>query len=465
MHYVKSNDTHKLLISALISLMVSVPVLTVSNTVLAAETMPLASTQSASGSTLQDAVKKSLASNPDIQIQVNERLSRDEEVDQAKSGYYPTVDLNAGIGRERSGNSTTRARGDRYTTLTREEASISARQMLFDGFATTSEVERQQARVSSTAYTVQGTAENIALDATDAHLNLLRSNELLKLAEQNLQAHQRTFDQIKIRSDAGVGRRADLEQISGRLALANSNVIAAQSNYDDALTAYIRVVGETPAQTLLKPVKPVTGVPANREEAIKQAIDNHPTLKSANADVEATLAQHRAAGHTFYPRFDFELSQSWNNNLDGQLGTNNDAQAMLRMRYNIFNGGGDAARKRQTAHLINEAKEVKNRTHRQVIETMRLSWNAYQATEQQLGYLNNHVEATIRTRDAYQKQFDIGQRTLLDLLNAENELFEARQSYVGAEYDNLYARFRILNAKGALLSSLDLALPEEAAQN
>lgn len=426
----------------------------------------LASVDAVDGVTLNEVVKKTILLNPDILIQVNEHKSRKEEVDRAKSGYYPTLDLNAGIGTERSNNSSTRAQGSESVTLTRKEASINARQMLFDGFATESEVERQQARVSSTAYTLHGTAENTALDTTDAYLNLLRNDELLKLAEQNLQAHQRTYDQIKIRSDAGVGRRADLEQISGRLALANSNVIAAQSHYDDALTTYIRIVGDSPAQQLVKPEKPAAALlPVTREEAINKAVEKHPTLKSARADVEASIAQRKAAGNTFFPHFHLELSQSANNNLDGQLGTNNDAQAMIRMRYNIFNGGGDAARKRQTAHLINEAKEVRNRTYRQVVETMRLSWNAYQTTQQQLGYLRNHVDATTRTRDAYQKQFNIGQRTLLDLLNAENELFQARQSYVDADYDNLFAAFRILNANGELLKYLDVALPEKTLLN
>lgn len=412
--------------------------------------------------TLQNAVRKAIISNPDILIQVNERRSRNEEVEQAEAGYLPTMDLNAGIGTERSRNSTTRASGNKYRTLTRQEGSINVRQMLFDGFATKNEVERQSARVSSSAYTVYGIAENTALDATDAYLNLLRNDTLLKLAKTNLYAHQRTYDQIKIRSDAGVGRRADLEQISGRLALANSNVIAAQSVYDDALTVYVRVVGEAPGDSLIRPQISNDILPSNKDDAIALAIDKHPTLKSAMSDVDATIAQHKAAKHRFFPRFDFELSQTLNSNLDGQVGIDNDTQAMVRMRYNLLSGGADAARRRQTAHLIEESKEVRNRTYRQVVETMRLSWNAYSSTQQQLIYLDDHVKATARTRDAYQKQFNIGQRTLLDLLNSENELFQANQSYIGADYDNLYSRYRILNAQGELLNNLNIDLPKEA---
>lgn len=416
------------------------------------------------GTSLKETIERALATNPELLIQVNERLSRDQELEQARAGYLPTLDLTAGIGTERSRNPTTRARGEKYDTLTREEAALDARQMLFDGFATKSEVERQQARVSSVAYTVRGVAENTALDAAEVHLNLMRSERLLSLAEDNLESHKRTYDQIKLRSDAGVGRRADLEQIRGRLALAQSNVIAAQSVYEDALAVYVRIVGGAPAKDLLRPEKPTEALPASREEAVQQAMDSHPTLKSAMADVEATQAQHRASKHAFFPRFDLELSQSWNNDIDGQYGTNYDTQAMIRMRYNLLNGGGDSARKQQTAHLIDEAMEVRNRTYRQVKETMRLSWNSYVATEKQLEYLVQHVDASNRTRDAYQKQFNIGQRTLLDLLNAENELFQARQSYTNAMYDNLYAHYRILNAKGALLAYLGINVPAAAQQ-
>lgn len=412
--------------------------------------------------TLQSVVSRALTTNPDVLIQVNERRSRDAEVKRAKGGYLPTLDIAAGIGYERSNNPSTAGNGNKGRRMTRHETSVNARQMLFDGLATKSEVERQDARVSSIAHALNATAENTALDATEAYLNLLRNAALLKLAEENLTAHQRSHDQIQLRSEAGVGRRVDLDQVSGRLALANANVIAAQSVHDDALIIYMRVVGEMPSGMLSKPAKPMNAVPATREEAVEQAIAAHPTLKSAMADVEAAQAQHRAAKNTFYPHFNLEASKTWNEDLDGQNGINNDTQLMVRMTYNLINGGSDKARRQQTAHLISEATEVRNRTYRQVVETMGLSWSAYRATERQLGYLNNHVEATVRTRDAYQKQFNIGQRTLLDLLNAENELFEAKQTYVGAEYGNLFAHYRVLNAKGALLGYLGINLPEEA---
>lgn len=417
--------------------------------------------------TLQEAVQKTLASNPDIRVEANERLARDEEHKQARAGYFPSVDLSAGYGHEWSNNPTTRnpvPSTEKTEEFTRGEAAINLRQMLFDGFATKSEVERQTARVNSQAYRISGEAQNVAQRAVEVYLELLRRERLLALAQENLAAHEKTYDQIKLRSESGVGRKADLSQVEGRLALARTNVVAEESNLLDAKTNYLRVVGELPKDGLETPSASAQ-MPASMDEAVEQALANHPTLKSANSDVEATRAQHRAAKHRFYPRFDLELSRTWDNELDGVDGRDEEEQVMVRMRWNIFNGGKDAARRKQTAHLINEASEVRNSTRRQVVESIRLSWSAYEATKTQLVYREQHVDSSRETRDAYAKQFNIGQRTLLDLLDSENELFEASRAHVDADKDNLFAQYRIFTGTGSLIQNLGLSLPEEATIN
>ncbi|MET0092330.1 MAG: TolC family protein, partial [Sedimenticola sp.] len=103
-----------------------------------------------SATTLSDAVRQAIESNPDVRIETNELLSRREEIEQAKAGYYPQIDLSVGYGYESSDNATTRALGLSSRELTRKEASLTLTQMLFDGYATSSEVERQSARVDST---------------------------------------------------------------------------------------------------------------------------------------------------------------------------------------------------------------------------------------------------------------------------------------------------------------------------
>ena len=417
---------------------------------------------------LQEAVKKTVETNPEIMEVIDERRARDEEVRQAKSGYLPKLDFIAGVGKERIDDARTRALDTDDDWETRKELGLNLSQNLFLGFGTESEVDRQEARVKSMAYTIQGTAQNTALRAIETYLNVLRMQELLTAAEDNVAVHEKIYEQIKLRSESGVGQKADLEQISGRLALARSNVIAVRINLQDAETNYFRVVGEMP-DSLANPTVPAEFLPTSMDDAVQRAIDNHPTLKSANADVESAQAQDRAAKANFYPRLDLEASyaQEWDE--DDEFGdaiddddADNETQIMLRLRYNLYNGGYDKARKNQTAHLINEAYDVRDNTLRQVVESVRLSWAAYDALSDQLKYKKEHFVATGETRETYKKQFDIGKRTLLDVLDTENEYVESKIDYIDTSYDGQFAAYRILRGTGQLLEALAQPLPEEA---
>ncbi len=406
-------------------------------------------------------VQQALATHPDIRVQTNELQARAKEIEQARAGYKPRVDVTAAGGWEWNDNASTRGAGyGDGRSLVRKEAGAKLTQMLFDGYATDSEVGRQQARYESMRRRLDGTSLNVALDAVKSYLDVLRHRELLRLSGENLRAHERTESQIRLRLEAGVGSSVDLEQVSGRRANADASRISDVVNLKDVETKYLRTVG-VPAAAKLGAVRaPDEALPRSLDEAMQVALAEHPTLLSAKADIEAAMAQHEAARQNDFPKLDFELGANWGDDQNGLEGTNKDMSALVRLRYNLYSGGRDSARKAQTAHLLNEAKEVRNQTYRQVVESLRLSWAAYQATRSQLGSLRDYVRATSATRKAYGKQFNIGKRTLVDLLNIENELFEARRSLVNARYDNLYAQFRILAGMGQLLQQLKTPTPQ-----
>ncbi|MCX4193339.1 TolC family outer membrane protein [Methylophaga sp. OBS1] len=415
----------------------------------------------ANADTLQEAVDATVKTNPDVLAATHERQAVSKEVDQARAGYYPTLDLAIGTGWEMTDNPSTRNSGRGEVHLNRDEASLNLRQMLFDGFETSNEVDRQQARTNSRAFGVYSAAENTALDAVLAYHNVLRQQQLVELAQTNLEAHERTHDQILLRAERGVGRKADMEQSLGRLALAEANLKSELANLRDAETAYIRVVGMEPASLSL-PDSPITMIPASIDEAIAIATENHPTLRLASYDVESAEAQHATAKAPFYPDLHLEVGTRADHDIDGIEGKDKDITAMLRLRYNLFNGGRDSARREETAFLINQAAEIRNNTHRQVEESVRLSWNAWQTLRSQMPARIQHVESSEKARDAYQQQFSLGQRTLLDLLDSENEVFRARTALVNTKYDELYAMYRILNSMGMLLQGLNVELPEAA---
>jgi len=403
---------------------------------------------------LRDAIAQTIQTNPEVLTELREVDARDRQVREALGGYYPTVDLLAGFGfQERDPTSRQFADPNRTRNeLERHEAQLNISQLVFDGFSTPNEHKNQIARHESAGFRAKSVGEDIALQVVRAYLEVMKQQEVLDLAKQTLGTHQEIYDKMKKRFDSGVGSRADFDQISGRLALAKTNVISQTANLLDAKTNFQRVVGSYPSEgDLTYPGTYRKYLPASVEDAIAKAVDNHPLMQTADADVQAVTYQYEQTKSPFYPHFNVELERDLNNNIDGVEGQVDDLTVMLRMRYNLFRGGSDEARKQQFAYLVEKAKEIRNNTHRQVEQETRLSWVAYEAVRDQMPSLEDHVKDSSATKDAYIKQFDLGRRTLLDLLNTENEMISAEQSLAAAKQDLLYNEYRLFHSMGELL--------------
>lgn len=430
-----------------------------------------------SSQTLEQAVAHTLDTNPDIRIAFNRFKAREEQVNQARAGYMPTVDISGGYGWEQTNSPSTRRRTNQgdvddegVIELMRSEVGFSIKQMLFDGFYTSSEVDRYSFEASADQWALFAAAEDMALEVARVYVSYIRAEQVLTLAEKNLQSHKDIYEQIKQRTDSGLGSIADLSQITGRLARANANVISAKNNFYDAKAQFMRIVEKEP-ENLIVPVPDDDMLPTDLNSSLTLAQDNHPILKSASSDINAAENERSSAQSNYYPKLSLELGGNWNDNLDGEDGYSafasqnvgghsNDLVAMVRVKYNLFAGGKDLAREKEAAYKVGEAKEIRQRAYRQVIEGVNLAWNAYEMLEPQKMYIRDHVIAAKDTQVAYSQQFNLGQRTLLDLLDTENELFEARKDYLEAEYDEIISEYRILNATGRLLESLRVTRPD-----
>ncbi|MEH6445087.1 MAG: TolC family outer membrane protein [Oceanospirillaceae bacterium] len=400
---------------------------------------------------LNSVVAAAVLSNPQVQSVMNSRNAVFEEVKQAKSGYRPTIDIGAGVGYEK-----TKAFPGDDVELKRTEANLSLNQMLFDGFSVSSEIGRQSARLNSINHSLREISEEIALEAARAYLEVLKRRSLVEQAKNTLLTHVRIFEQIRRRSESGVGTLASIQQAEGRLALAEVNVLSAENNLLDAGASYERVTGEKSGVDLEDPTIEENWIPESFEQALARAYAKHPTLKLAASDVKAARAQYEGARSLMFPTLNLEVNRTWNNNIDGIEGRNEDLTAMIRMRYNLYNGGADKARVRQTRHQIDEARSIQSDVARQTLQSLSLSWNAYEILGRQLDYLEQHVTSTESTRDSYLKQFNIGQRSLLDLLDTENEVFSSQNAFNEAIYDHMLAQYRVLSGTGELLDMLEL---------
>lgn len=417
--------------------------------------------------TLEETVSLALETNPEVGVVQADREAIDQELRQARAQYFPSVDLRAAYGPEFSNSPATRNRdtrppgGDASTTLMRAESQLTLSQMLFDGFATQSEVERQLARINSASYRVQEAAEFVGLDAIEAHLNVLRNQELVRLAEENLAEHRVILGQVSQLEREGAIGIADVRQTEARVAAAQTALATSAGNLRDAKAMYIRVVG-IPPEELDEPVPPSYALPESAEAAAAEAAISSPTVQIASADIGTAEAELTGSRSGYYPRLDLELGTSANNNLDGIRGGNVDAQALLVLRYNLSRGGGDIAREREAFARLGEARQELLVARRQASEEARIAYNALITALERVDALRAAAVAQRATRDAYAQQFDLGQRSLLDLLDAENELFIARSNLVTAEYTAMFAVYRVLAVTGDLLPTLDIDRPKQS---
>lgn len=404
--------------------------------------------------TIDEAITETMETNPLVLFDATRRLTDEQQIKIATAGYRPTADLTLGYGYEWTDNSSTAPDDDE---MDRREATLSIGQMLYDGYATKSRVDAAESTASASALTLLATSEDTALSVTQVYLDVLRYQQLLTITEENLQTHQQTYDKIKRRYDSGLGSESDLQQAQARLALASSNKVVAEGNLWEAEINFERVVGHPPVDLQMPTDKCCTHLPSTADDAVAIALTEHPALLAAIAQHESAMAQVNVARAAFHPTLDLEISRSYYNGVDASDFQEDELLAMLRARYNAYNGGADSARVKQLEHLSQAQRASAIAVQRELKANARSSWDRLNNIHQRLPQLERHVASSEETRNAYQRQFDIGQRTLLDVLDSENEYFTARSDAINGTMDEWYGRYRLLAHVGKLLEAMEVS--------
>ncbi|GAA5784954.1 hypothetical protein GCM10007860_30240 [Chitiniphilus shinanonensis] len=419
----------------------------------------LALTSHAYGESLADAVEKAVLRNPDVKARWYDFRAAGEDVDIARGAYYPRIDVQGAVGKAWRDDPNIDSR-----SYSNPSAGIELRQILFDGFATRDEVRRLNYAKLTRYYELLATSDNYAMDTVQAYYDVLRYRELVRLAELNHNTHKDIYKLIEERTQAGVGRRVDLEQAAGRLALAESNLLTERSNLYDVSARYARLVGEEPAD--LEPPPDLAALLPQADAVLPQAIKNNPSFLASVANIRSARAGQGVARAAYWPTVDVRASQGYERNQDGVDGSYHTGRLMLMLNYNLFKGGSDKARERRALEDLNGAFELRDKACRDIRQTTQIAWNNVQRLGEQITYLEQHELSTRKARDAYRQQFDIGQRTLLDVLDTENELFDAARSLVSGRIDRKIAEARVLAQTHQLLAALKLApLAAETDQN
>ena len=400
---------------------------------------------------LKEAAQAAVLKNPEVQARWHAFREATEEVGVARGAFLPRVDLLAGAVREKT------EQRDVNTDLSyrSNETGVNLRQMIFDGFATYSEVKRLGKAKLVRYFELLDASENVALEAGRAYMDVVRYRYHVFLAEENYLQHQAAYEQLRKRAESGVGKRVDVEQAASRLALADVNLTTAYANLHDVSARYMRVVGEQPAKVMYAPAQLSKALPKTVDAAVGDALKHNPALRASVENIEAAQYELQGSRSAFMPRLELVARKdNFSNYLDG--GERDDNRVELRASFNIFNGGSDIARSRQYRERKNISLDLREKACRDMRQTLAIAYNDTIRLNDQLSFLGLQVNLVEKTRTAYRDQFNIGQRTLLDLLNTQNEYFDARRSQVNADTDLSIAYLRSYAGMGRLLETLGL---------
>lgn len=409
--------------------------------------------QPAHAISLQDAVARAVSNSPEVAASQQQQRILQQQIQQIAASYLPSIDLSTGFGNEQTRNAATRSTGQGTASLPRSEARLVINQVLFDGFGTFNEIRRLQAAYEAAHWGYQNTAQTVAMNAIHHYTNVQKHTELLRLIQRFSGIQADFLEKIKAWYEGGAGTIADVWQTESRLTLTRSSIATAKSQLDQATDAFTRLFGFHPHD--LTPVPSVTpALPRSLAQAVAQATTLHPSVRESAFNVEAAAAKHDASRTGLWPSVSVALETNHITNANGVAGTTRAASAMVRLNYNLFRGGSDLARSSEARRRLEQIQTETEKKRRLLRENIEKSWHTIQELRTRLRHLEHHTTISKQVVDAYYEQFFADKRTLLNVLNAENELFTAQSNRVKGRYALLVEEYRFLANLGILQASL-----------
>src|SRR3954471_16790962 len=417
---------------------------------------------------INDALRQTIQTNPGVGEASANRRATESELRQTQSTLLPQVRIDASVGPEKFDQSPGVVGSVLVPTVgagpwrNGSQESVVIRQLLFDGFASIHDIWRQSARVNAAAFRVRERTELIALDASEAYVDVVRYLRLVGLAEQNVATHEKIFGNVNSRFSGGRAGEGDLEQSRERVENARAQLADFRKSLEDARAKYRKVVG-LEAYNVRFP-GPLAGMPGSRDEALAIAVRFNPTIQAAQADADAAKHAFRVTDGAFVPTFSLEGRATHNDNTYPYLGaTHDDYSGKVVMSWDIFRGGQDVWRRTEMAERHTEATMRHAKLQRDALESIDKAWSARTITATRVAALTRQLQADRKTIAAFQKEYELGQRSLIDLLNAENQYFNAAVSLTSSRGVIVFADYQLLAAMGTLLEYLKAPPPVDAA--
>lgn len=401
---------------------------------------------------VKDTVEATLGYNRGLKvIQENLDVTR-HELRRAKAGYGPSVDMVGRVGANELSTSTTRSYGTNEGMYGTSSVGLTLTQPLWNGFATRSRVATAQATVDSMSFRVFDNATTFALDGVIAHVDLLRRREILRLAEANVARHREILASQKDRIGAGVSSTADVTQTEGRLSRALATLSDAQASLREGEASYVRLTGKPVPGDITDVDAPAAF--AELDDALEASHSTNPKLKAYLADVQARRGDKGLAESTYHPQINLEAGPSYSDRAGRGSQWEKEMSVGLAMRWNLFNSGADDAEVKAAEARIRQARETAADFVDELDKEIADTWTRWLSAKEQETYYRNAVVYNMETRDAYMEQFVLGQRSLLDVLDAESELFNSSTQLETVRGNIIVGGYRLHALAGDLLPIL-----------
>ena len=410
---------------------------------------------SASAETIEGALAKAYQNNPQLNAQRAAVRATDEGVSQALSGYRPTVSITGTIGEQFSSSSAPNSTG----AVTPRTVGVTANQTIFNGFQTSNRTRQAEQQVLSAREGLRVLVLTVLLNAATSYMDVLRDTANLEVQRSNVRVLDETLGQTRERFRVGEVTRTDIAQAEAQLAAGQSAVLTAQSALATSRANYRQVIGVEPVN--LAPGAPVDRFsPRTLPTAIAQAAVENPNVTAAMYGIDVAFLQVKINEGALYPVFAVQASAQ--QSAMPQLGTASQFAASVNgtLMVPIYQGGQEYSLIRQSTETLGQQRlsldQVKDQTRQQTIQ----AWAQMEAAKAQVRSAQSQVVASEAALNGVRAEARIGERTTLDVLNAQQALVNARVALVTAQHDRVVASYAVLAATGRLAPQV-LGLPTE----
>jgi len=410
---------------------------------------------------LRDAIQSALNTNPEIRQAVANKSATQEERVQGQGLWYPRISVEGSVGVRSLRNPTRRSIGLADQTLYPIEGDLIVQQLLYDSGGREAEIRRQASRTDAAAARIEERSEFVALNVSRTYIDYLLQQRLVAIAQDNVTFHERLVGDLREGVSKGSISIADQQQAEERLQSARARVTEAREDLDTAAITFRTLTG-VPIDSVSLPPDVSQCMPATLDEAEALARGQNPRVQEAIADLNTAREEVRAAKADIGPKFYLEGRARAGHDIDGFAGRTTDLQANAVLRWTLYNGGIKEANVREQQHRADEVHGRLFQVTRQAEEDTRTAWSRLTNQTALVSELETQAKISDDVLLSYREQFNIGRRSLLDVLDAQNTRYNVQQQTETARLAKLYAEYRVLAAANKLIACLGVNMASSA---